>query len=206
MDEYTIPDMPRNYSDNVIKSGNLSATSWTNDTILKNIHQLIRYDLHAHSVIPIRSWKNEIISGKYRQEMARQFDSTRYPKRQIVETKFSVLKRKFSGDLKARIFLIKMKEIAGKMIVCNIHRYLQFFILKVFYRAIFTTSYTLNIQLKICHTPSPETCFKKLIHNSKEGGKNLMLDLMPPYRIAGAASAAGAKTPKASRLFKEDYY
>jgi hypothetical protein len=135
MDEYTIPDMPRNYSDNVIKSGNLSATSWTNDTILKNIHQLIRYDLHAHSVIPIRSWKNEIISGKYRQEMARQFDSTRYPKRQIVETKFSVLKRKFSGDLKAKIFLIQMKEIAGKMIVCNIHRYLQFFILKVFYRA-----------------------------------------------------------------------
>ena len=101
----------------------------------ENIHQLIRYDLHAHSVIPIRSWKNEIISGKYRQEMARQFDSTRYPKRQIVETKFSVLKRKFSGDLKARIFLIQMKEIAGKMIVCNIHRYLQFFILKVFYRA-----------------------------------------------------------------------
>lgn len=101
----------------------------------ENIHQLIRDDLHARSVIPIRSWNNDIISGKYRQEMARQFDSTRYPKRQIVETKFSVLKRKFGGDLKARIFLIQMKEIAGKMIVCNIHRHLQILFLKVFYRA-----------------------------------------------------------------------
>jgi len=69
--------------------------------------------------------------------MARKFDTAVYPRRQIVEIKFSVLKRKFSGDVKARIILIQMKEIAGKMIVCNIHRHLQFFILKVFYRAIF---------------------------------------------------------------------
>jgi len=101
----------------------------------ENIHRLIRDDLHANSVIPIRSWQNEIISGKYRQEMACHFDARVYPRRQIVENKFSVLKRKFSGDLKARIFLIQMKEIAGKMIVCNIHRHLQFFSLKVFYRA-----------------------------------------------------------------------
>jgi hypothetical protein len=30
-----IPDMPRNYSDNAIISGNPSVTSWTKDTILK---------------------------------------------------------------------------------------------------------------------------------------------------------------------------
>lgn len=101
----------------------------------EDIHRLIRDDLHANSVIPIRSWNAEIISGKYRQEMARKFNTIIYPRRQIVENKFSVLKRKFSGDLKARIFLIQMKEIAGKMIVCNIHRHLQFFILNVFYRA-----------------------------------------------------------------------
>jgi len=28
-----------------------------------------------------------------------------------------------------------MKEIANKMVVCNIHRFLQFLIMKVFYRA-----------------------------------------------------------------------
>ena len=99
------------------------------------IHRLIREDLHANSVIPVRSWKNEVIRGTYRQEMARQFNDTIYPRRQLVENKFSVLKRRFSGDLKARRFLIQMKEIANKMIVCNIHRFLQFLIVEVFYRA-----------------------------------------------------------------------
>ena len=99
------------------------------------IHRLIREDLHADSIIPIRSWNNEVVGGKYRQEMAQQFDDARYRRRQLVENKFSVLKRKFGGDLKARKFTIQMKEIAGKMIVCNIHRFLLFLVIEVFYRA-----------------------------------------------------------------------
>ncbi len=100
------------------------------------IHRQIRDDLHANSVIPIRSWNNEIVGGTYRQEMAQQFNDTIYPRRQIVETKFSVLKRKFRGDLKARKFRIQIKEIAIKMIVCNIYWSLLFLILEVFYRAL----------------------------------------------------------------------
>jgi len=102
------------------------------------IHRHIREDLHADSIIPIRSWNNEVVGGTYRQEMAFQFDDVRYRRRQLVENKFSVLKRKFSGDLKARKFIIQMKEIAGKMIVCNIHRFLQFLVIEVFYRANFS--------------------------------------------------------------------
>jgi len=49
-----------------------------------------------------------------------------------MENKFFVLKRKFSGDLKARRFLIQMKEIASKMIVYNIHKSLQFLCIEVF--------------------------------------------------------------------------
>ena len=101
------------------------------------IHRQIREDLHADSIIPIRSWNNEIIGGTYRQEMAFRFDDVRYRRRQLVENKFSVLKRKFSGDLKARKFSVQLKEIAGKMIVCNIHRFLQILVIKVFYRAVF---------------------------------------------------------------------
>jgi len=52
-----------------------------------------------------------------------------------VENKFSVLKRKFSGDIKARRFRIQMKEIANKMIVCNLHRFLLYLSVEVFYRA-----------------------------------------------------------------------
>jgi hypothetical protein len=70
--------------------------------------------------------------------MAQRFNDIIYPRRQLVETKFSVLKRKFGGDLKARKFRIQIKEIAIKMIVCNIYRFLLFLILGVFYRADFT--------------------------------------------------------------------
>jgi hypothetical protein len=99
------------------------------------IHRLNRENLHANSVIPIHSWKNEVIGGTYRQEMALHFDDIRYRKRQLVENMFSALKRKFSGDLKARLFTIQKKEITKKTIVCNIHKVLQFLVFEIFYRA-----------------------------------------------------------------------
>jgi len=101
----------------------------------EDIHRLIREDLNADSIIPIRSWNNEIVGGTYRREMALRFDDVRYRKRQLVENIFSVLKRKFSGDLKARKFVVQIKEIANKMIVCNLHRFLQFLLFEVFYGA-----------------------------------------------------------------------
>ena len=42
------------------------------------IHRLIREELHANSVIPIRSWNNDIIEGTYRREMAQQFNHIIY--------------------------------------------------------------------------------------------------------------------------------
>jgi len=105
----------------------------------EEIHCLIREELNADSIIPIRSWNNDVIGGFYRQRMALNFDDVRYRKRQQVENRFSVLKRKFSGDLKSRRYFAQIKEIAGKMIVCNLHRFLQFLFFRVFYRAILTT-------------------------------------------------------------------
>jgi len=46
--------------------------------------------------------------------MVLKFDMVRYEKRQLVETRFSVLKKRFGGDLKDRIFTVQMKEISGK--------------------------------------------------------------------------------------------
>jgi hypothetical protein len=67
--------------------------------------------------------------------MTLQFEDVRYRKRQLVEYMFSVLKRKLSGDLKAGIFSIQKKKIAGKMIVCNIRRFLHFPLIVGLYRA-----------------------------------------------------------------------
>ena len=41
------------------------------------IHRQIREDLHADSIIPIRSWNNEFVGGTYRQEIALQFADVR---------------------------------------------------------------------------------------------------------------------------------
>lgn len=101
------------------------------------IHRQIREDLHATSIIPLRSWNADYIGGTYRKEMADTFDSDKYRRRELVENKFSVLKRKFGGDLKARRFVIQRKEMANKMIVGNIHRFLQFIMIEVFYSAHF---------------------------------------------------------------------
>ena len=60
----------------------------------------------------------------------------RYHRRTLVETKFSVLKRKFGGDLKTRKFSNQRKELSCKMIICNLHQFLQFVMIEVFYRAI----------------------------------------------------------------------
>jgi len=103
-----------------------------------DLHRLIREDLHADSIISPRFWINEIVGGTYRKEMVLRSKDPKYRRRQLVETKFSVLKRKFGSDLKARIFRIQTKEIACKMIVCNLHRFLQLVIWKVFYRALFS--------------------------------------------------------------------
>jgi len=57
------------------------------------IHSLIRKELHANSVIPIRSWNNDIVGGIYREEMSLQFNDIVYPRQQIVENKLSVRKK-----------------------------------------------------------------------------------------------------------------
>ena len=73
----------------------------------ESLHCLIREELNGVSIIPVRSWNNDVIGGTYRQEMAECFDDVRYRKRPLVENIFSVLKRKFSGDLKTRSFVLQ---------------------------------------------------------------------------------------------------
>jgi hypothetical protein len=102
----------------------------------EKMHRLIRESLNAISIIPTRFWKNtENIWGKYRKEMTNNFDSTRYRKRFLVETKFAVLKLRFGADLKSRIFQIQKKEISCKIILANLDRFIQFEVIEVFYRA-----------------------------------------------------------------------
>jgi hypothetical protein len=95
-------------------------------------HRLIRKELNADSIIPVRSWKNELVDGIFRRVMDEHFDEVRYPRRTLVETKFSVLKRKFGGDLKTRKFSNQRKEFSCKMKICDLRQFLQFVVSEVF--------------------------------------------------------------------------
>ena len=67
--------------------------------------------------------------------MTYHFDFVRYRKRVLVETRFSVLKRRFGADLKSRSFRIQKKEISCKIILANLDRMILFVCTEGFYRA-----------------------------------------------------------------------
>ena len=88
----------------------------------ERIHRLIREDLGADSLIPLRSGDLEEIRGPYRSELARSFDTKKYHQRNIVETAFSALKRALGESLKARKYRAQAKEIKIKLILYNLKR------------------------------------------------------------------------------------
>jgi len=99
----------------------------------EDIHRLIRDDLNAYSLIPVRTRKRKRISGVYRRELSRSFDQTRYHQRNKVETVFSVLKRKFGEALKARKFQAQIKELKIKLILYNISKIILAIFIQIYY-------------------------------------------------------------------------
>ena len=99
----------------------------------EDIHRLIRDDLNAYSIIPVRTRKRKRIFGVYRRELSRSFDKTRYHQRNKVETVFSVLKRKFGEALKARKFQAQIKELKIKLILYNISKIILAIFIQIYY-------------------------------------------------------------------------
>ncbi len=88
----------------------------------EKIHALIREEIKAESIIPLRVRKRKKIKGKYRKQLYLSFDKIKYNKLNIAETTFSVVKRKFGEVLRARKFYNQVKEIKIKLIVYNINK------------------------------------------------------------------------------------
>ena len=88
----------------------------------EKIHSLIREEIKADSIIPLRQRKRKKIKGKYRKQLYLSFDKIKYNQRNIAETMFSVVKRKFGETLRARKFRNQVKEIKIKLIVYNIDK------------------------------------------------------------------------------------
>ena len=92
----------------------------------ESIHSLTREQLQAIAIIPLRHRKRKRIKGKFRRKMVKEFDEELYHNRNLVETMFSVLKRKYGEGIKARKYWNQVKEIKIKLIVHNLGRCAKF--------------------------------------------------------------------------------
>jgi transposase len=92
----------------------------------ETIHDFIHNELNSDAIIPTRNWNASYVSGPYRQRMAQGFDREIYHQRNIVETVFSVIKRKFGDKINARKYHTKLKEIKLKCIVYQLDRFLKY--------------------------------------------------------------------------------
>ena len=88
----------------------------------EEIHTLIREEMKADSIVPLRVRKRKRINGKYRKQLNVEFDNIRYNRRNIIEAIISVVKRKFGETLRARKFRNQVKEVKVKLIVYNINK------------------------------------------------------------------------------------
>ncbi|HET8685424.1 MAG TPA: transposase, partial [Methanosarcina sp.] len=88
----------------------------------EKIHVLIREEIKADSIKPLRQRKRKKVGGKYRKQLHQSFDKIKYNKRNIAETTFSVVKRKFGGTIRARKFRNQVKEIKIKLRMYNINK------------------------------------------------------------------------------------
>lgn len=73
------------------------------------IHWLTREQLNAVAIIPLRQRKRKRIKGHYRRKMILDFDEELYHRRNLVETAFSVLRRKYGEEIKSRKYWNQVK-------------------------------------------------------------------------------------------------
>ena len=81
----------------------------------------IEKELHADAIIPLRNYRSRTI-GRHTIRRHRPLDPNReiYGRRNIAETVFSVIKRKFGGDLRSRLTEVKKKEMKLKAFTYNL--------------------------------------------------------------------------------------
>jgi len=91
----------------------------------EEIHSLARDKLGSIAMIPLRHRKRKKIKGKYRRKMAWEFDEELYHNRNLVETMFSVLKRKYGEEIRAKKYWNQVKEVKFKLLVHNLDRYIR---------------------------------------------------------------------------------
>ena len=97
------------------------------------------------------------IKGRYRRKLNRDFDKSLYSKRNMVETVFSVLKRKLSETVRARKYWFQVKEIKIRLIVYNIQLAANtffIFVLRISTKPMFFNNYIIRYKMVHFHNRS----------------------------------------------------
>ncbi len=150
----------------------------------ETLHQKIREEIGADSLIPVRKWKEKIYSRHYRQEMFDEFDREKYHQRNKVETAFSVLKRRFGESLKARKYYSQVKEIKIKIILHNITKAIQKriigLVIEEFYRARKSEIFSRSLSL-----PPPDPPLIAIGGGWQSPSSGSLVSLPRPYPVSG---------------------
>ncbi|KGK98091.1 transposase [Methanococcoides methylutens] len=88
-------------------------------------HKLTREKLRSIAIVPLRQRERKRIKGHYRKKMLREFDDEIYSLRNLSETMFSLLKRKYGENLRARKYRNQVKEVKFKVLIHNLDRYVK---------------------------------------------------------------------------------
>jgi predicted enzyme involved in methoxymalonyl-ACP biosynthesis len=83
--------------------------------------------------------------------MEREFNRELYHNRNLVETMFSVLKRKYGEEIRAKMYWNQLKEIKFKLLVHNLDRYVKVILVA---------------KIRISTEPNPTFLISKLVINN----------------------------------------
>jgi len=87
----------------------------------EKIHSLIREEIRANAIIPVRKKRTKIF-GKYRRKLHLIFDKIKYNQWNIIKKMSDIVKRKLGEVLRARKFHNLVKEIKLKLIIHNLNK------------------------------------------------------------------------------------
>jgi len=88
-------------------------------------HEFVHQCIGAQCIIPVKHSKTGAVHGHYREQVAKGFDEQLYHRRSLVETVFSVIKRRFGSSVNSRLLPMQNKEAALLAVVYNVYRYLN---------------------------------------------------------------------------------
>jgi hypothetical protein len=84
-------------------------------------HEFVHREIGARSVIPVKN--HPTVNGYYRKKLSKRFPERIYHRRSLVETVFSMIKRRFGSFLQSRSLAQQNREVGLLCVVYNVYRY-----------------------------------------------------------------------------------